>query len=70
MPYGVCFHVNELICVYLMWMTPAEDTGGREWWCANVEWCVQWFPVDFVCEVFINMSNEGSSLIKFIWIDA
>lgn len=54
MLYGVCFHVIQMICkCVLMWMTPAEDSGGREWECENVEWCVQWFPVALmVCEVF------------------
>lgn len=78
MLYVLCFHVLELICKCVL---DVGDTCWRLWGtrvmrCANVEWCVQWLPVAlcclwggfFFCCFFENMSDEGSSQIKFIWI--
>lgn len=71
---------NSSVSVFLMWMTPAEDSGGREWWCENVEWCVHWFPVALdVCGVFLkkhvkwrefsNKVHLNRCLVDITWVN-
>lgn len=73
MLYGVCFHVNDLICYVCTWCgwpllkTLGDASDSVRTWSGVCPMVPGSFCLFLRCPLN-PMSNEGSSLIKFIWI--